>query len=65
MIPDKQTVNEFVLKMRESVTPSSCNTYIRGMNSFFAWLHENELITEKLKIKQLKQTKKVILDFIL
>lgn len=34
--------------------PSTCNVYIRGLNSFLSWLHEYEFITEPLKIKLLK-----------
>ena len=62
-LPDKLIVKEFVLTLRERVSPSACNIYIRGMNSFFTWLFENGIIPEKLKIKQLKTTKKVIKPF--
>jgi integrase/recombinase XerD len=39
------------------------NTYIKGINSFLDWLHENEATTERLKIKLLKQEKKVLRSF--
>src|SRR5262249_32204646 len=66
--PDSQltkvTLNEFVLRMRQSgLSPTSCNVYIRGMNSFLSWLKENEYTQEHLKIKQLKEEKKVLETF--
>ena len=55
----KATLNEFVLKMRQSgLSPTSCNVYIRGMNSFLSWLKENEHTQEHLKIKHLKEEKR-------
>jgi site-specific recombinase XerD len=53
--PNKKLLSDFVLKMREAETkPSTCNLYIRGMNSFLSWLHENEHCVE-LAVKQIKQ----------
>jgi len=61
---NKSVLNEFVLAMREKeIKPSTCNVYIRGMNSFLSWLHENEFITEPLKIKQLKIEQRVMKTF--
>jgi len=66
-LPDRLTkahLSEFVLNMRESgLSATSCNVYIRGVNSFLSWLHENEHTAEHLKIKQLKTEKKVIQTF--
>jgi site-specific recombinase XerD len=54
-LPTKQDLTKFVTGMREQgLKPVSCNTYIRGINSFLKWLYENEYIPEHLKIKQLK-----------
>ncbi len=38
----------------------TCNTYIRGVNSFLSWLYENGHLSEHLKIKQLKAECKVM-----
>jgi integrase/recombinase XerD len=60
-MPTKADLNAFVTGMREAGRkPVSCNTYIRGMNSFLSWLHENGHITEHLKVKQLKTDWKVM-----
>ena len=60
-ILDRFILNDFVIKLRESgVKPVSCNTYIGGMNSFLSWLWENNIINERLKIKELKEEQKII-----
>ncbi len=61
ILPTKQSLNQFVIGMREAgLKPSSCNISIRAINSHLGWLHENELVKERLKIKQLKAERKVI-----
>jgi site-specific recombinase XerD len=61
---NKSVLNRFVLTMREKgMKPSTCNVYIRGLNSFLSWLHENEFITEPLKIKLLKTEQRVMKTF--
>jgi integrase/recombinase XerD len=59
--PDRFVLNDFVIKLREGgMSPSGTNVYIRGMNSFLSWLWENNHIGERLKIKQIKEEKKII-----
>jgi site-specific recombinase XerC len=61
ILPTKQSLNQFVIGMREAgLKPTSCNISIRAINSYLGWLHENELIKERLRIKQLKSERKVI-----
>ncbi|HZH92185.1 MAG TPA: tyrosine-type recombinase/integrase [Pyrinomonadaceae bacterium] len=61
---NKSVLNRFVLTMREKgLKPSTCNVYIRGLNSFLSWLHEYEFITEPLKIKLLKTEQRVMKTF--
>jgi integrase/recombinase XerD len=61
---NKTILNNFVLSMRENgMKPSTCNVYIRGLNSFLSWLHENEFITEPLKIKLLKTEQRIMKTF--
>ena len=63
-IPTQQDLNNFVSAMREKgVKAVTCNTYIRGMNSFLTWLYENEYTAQHLKIKQLKCEQKVVKTF--
>jgi integrase/recombinase XerD len=63
-LPTKKDLTNFVTGMREKgIKPVSCNTYIRGINSFLTWLYENEYIPEPLKIKQLKTEQKVMKTF--
>jgi integrase/recombinase XerD len=63
-LPDKQTLTNFVVGVRENGMPVGCaNTYIRALNSFLSWMYENEHLKEPLQIKQLKQEKKVMRSF--
>jgi|SRR6185369_6220863 len=56
----KPGLNAFILKMREGgLSPVTCNIYIRAMNSFLSWQYENGHIREPLKMKQLKEEKRV------
>jgi integrase/recombinase XerD len=58
--PTKESLKDFVIKMRESgLSAGACNVYIRSINSFLTWLNENGHC-EALKIKQLPQEKKII-----
>ena len=60
-IPTKVSLNQFVVGMRESgLQPATCNISIRAMNSYLSWLFENEVIKDRLRIKQLKTERKVI-----
>lgn len=60
-IPTKASLNQFVVGMRESgLQPATGNISIRAMNSYLSWLFENEVIKERLRIKQLKTERKVI-----
>lgn len=60
-LPTKADLTAFVTGMREQgMKVVTCNTYIRGMNSFLSWLHENGHLSEHLKIKQLKVDWKVM-----
>jgi integrase/recombinase XerD len=48
-------LNEFVVNLRASgVKPTTCNTYIRGVNSFLSWMFKSEFIPARLAIKQLR-----------
>ena len=44
--PTKDTLKGFVIGMRESgLSPGACNVYIRSVNSYLSWLHENSHVT--------------------
>lgn len=63
-LPTKDALKDFVTGMRQrGMKPTSCNSYIRGMNSFLTWLFENGHTTEHLRIKQLKVEKRVLKTF--
>jgi len=54
------TINDFVIEARKAGMSAGClNSYIRGLNSFLDWLHEQELIPTRLRCKPLKQERKV------
>jgi integrase/recombinase XerD len=60
----KSGIKEFVIKLREAgLSPGGINTYCRSMNSFLTWLHTNEHLPEPLKIKLLKEEKRVLKTF--
>ena len=60
----KQTLTQFVLLARQQKMSVGClNSYIKGINSFLDWLKANEITTERLRIKLLKQEKKVLRSF--
>jgi integrase/recombinase XerD len=47
--------------MRKSgLSNGGCNVYIRSMNSFLTWLHQNGHIREPLKLTQLKVEKRIL-----
>jgi integrase/recombinase XerD len=63
-IIDRNVLNEFIIKLRESgIVAKSVNTYACAINSFLSWLCENEYITVRLKIKPLKEEQKVLKVF--
>jgi integrase/recombinase XerD len=60
----RQTTTDFVIGARQKGMSVGClNAYIKGVNSFLEWLHQNEITKERLKIKLLKQEKKVLRSF--
>lgn len=60
----KAGVQQFVIGMKEAgISTGACNAYIRGINSFLSWLHENEHTTDHLKIKYLKDEQRVLKTF--
>lgn len=60
-LPTKADLTAFLVGLRErGISNASCNNYIRGMNCFLSWMFENELMGERLKLKQLKVEWKVM-----
>lgn len=63
-IPTKHNTQAYVISLRESgISIFTINSYIRGLNSFFTWLHENEHIPEKIRMKPLKAPQRVLKVF--
>jgi integrase/recombinase XerD len=61
---NKESLNTFVVSLRErGLKPSGANCYIRGINVFLGWMHENGHIQEPLKIKHLKENKPIMKTF--
>lgn len=57
----KPVITDYLMKLRESgIKTVSINTYCRSLNAFFAWLLENELMTERLKIPKLPVEKELV-----
>jgi integrase/recombinase XerD len=56
--PTEQNLKEFVIRIRESgVSPFTCNSYIRGFNSYLTWRGNG------LKIKKIKEPEPVLVLF--
>jgi len=54
-------IKEFMMSMGESgMKPGAMNTFARGMNSFFTWLHEEGHTAKRFKIRMRKVQKRVL-----
>jgi len=63
-LPTKESLKEFVIKLQESgIAVSTVNFYIRTLNSFLSWMFENDMTTEHLRIKRLKEPEKTLKTF--
>lgn len=63
-IPTKDILKDFVIGLRqEELAIGACNVYIRSINSFLSWLHENGHTPEHLKVKQIKGDRPVVKVF--
>ena len=57
-------LNERVATLRrQGKSPSCCNAYIRGINSFLTWLFENGYAAERLRVKALKAEVRLLRTF--
>jgi len=57
----KSSLQSFVVKMRQrDVKPVSVNTYIKALNAFCRWLHEEGHLAERLELPLLKLEKRVV-----
>src|SRR5436309_2927978 len=63
-VPTRAGLNALVTTMRQQgVQPGGCNMYIRTINSFLSWLHEEGHIPEPLRIKLLPNPSKPLVTF--
>jgi site-specific recombinase XerD len=54
-LPTKEQLEAWIRTLRErGLTPSGCNTYIRPVNSYLSWLHEQGHIPSPLRLKKLR-----------
>ncbi len=57
----KKSLSEALIAFRtRGVTVGAINTYIRGINTFLRWLHENGHISENLSLKLLRAEKRLL-----
>jgi integrase/recombinase XerD len=58
----KPVLQDFVVRLWErGLSPVSCNTYVKAINSFLAWLHAEGHVREPLAL-QLQRTEKRIVQ---
>lgn len=54
-------LQQFVVHLRErGIKPVSCNCWLRAMNAFSGWLHEQGVIPEPLRVRPQKLEKRVL-----
>jgi integrase/recombinase XerD len=57
----RSSLQQFVIVTRErGVRPISCNTYIKALNAFCLWLHEEGHLSHRLELPLLKVEKRII-----
>ena len=57
----KPVLPEFVVRLRErGLAPVSCNTYVKGVNSFVAWLHAEGHIPAPLVLRPQRVEKRLV-----
>jgi integrase len=60
-VPTKADLDAWVIRMRrDGLTPGGCNMYIRTINAYLTWLHEEGAITTRLRVKVLRAPLKQI-----
>ena len=61
---EKSELNRFVVSLRsEGLSVGACNVHIRSINSYLSWCFENGHTSEHLKIKLIKEHKRVVRTF--
>jgi len=59
-VPTKADLDAWVIRLRErGLTPGGCNMYIRTVNSYLTWLHEEGHTPTRLRVKLLRAPLKV------
>ena len=57
----KPSLQQFVVSIRQrGVKPVSCNTYIKALNAFCLWLHEEGHFAQRLQLPMLKVEQRII-----
>jgi len=57
----RSDLQQFVVHLRErGVKPVSCNCWLRAMNAFCKWLHEQGAISEAVRVRPQKLEKRII-----
>lgn len=57
----RQTLNDFVVALRtRGLAAVSCNTYVKAINAFLAWLHQEGALREQFVIPLLRTEKRVV-----
>ena len=57
----RSNLEQFIYVLRDrGVKPVTCNTWLRALNAFFRWLHENGHVTERIHLRPLKVEKRLV-----
>src|SRR5690349_21745387 len=57
----RSALQSFVVDLRQrGVKPISCNTYIKALNAFCKWLHDEGHLVQRLELQTLKLEKRIL-----
>src|SRR5262249_19138754 len=60
-LPTADDLTVLVVKLREGgMSAGCCNSYFKGLNSFFDWLHHNNHTPERLRLKLHKTDRRIM-----
>jgi len=57
----RSDLDQFIFVLRDrGVKPVTCNTWLKALNAFFRWLHENGHVTARVHMPPLKVEKRLV-----
>jgi site-specific recombinase XerD len=58
---ERSNLEQFIYVLRDrGVKPVTCNTWLKALNAFFRWLHENGHVAQPVHMRPLKVEKRLV-----